>query len=165
MDCRNCPISIILGSVNYFLLYHKYKMLGAGNHCWCTGTRQRYPAMKRIPTSFVEERLYQKFINFCRNSPALPYQFILASLWLNTRMALSEDLDTLCTQQLFRAAESSHLEELDDFDLVLSQTSNAELSAFCTQGPALSLRDRGKILLEALPQPQLLSSTHKERRL
>jgi len=44
-------------------------------------------------------------------------------------MALPEDLDALCTQQLFRAAESSHLEELDDFDLVLSQTSGAELSA------------------------------------
>ena len=56
-------------------------------------------------------------------------------------MALPEDLDTLCTQQLFRAAESSHLEELNDFNLVLSQTSDAELSAFCTQDPALSLRD------------------------
>jgi len=44
-------------------------------------------------------------------------------------MSLPEDLDALCTQQLFRAAESSHLEELDDFDLVLSQTSGAELSA------------------------------------
>ena len=29
MDCQNCPISIILGSVNYFLLYRKYKTLGA----------------------------------------------------------------------------------------------------------------------------------------
>ena len=53
-------------------------------------------------------------------------------------MALPEDLDALCIQQLFRAraAESSHLEELDDFDLVLSQTSDAELSALCTQGSA-----------------------------
>ena len=34
-------------------------------------------------------------------------------------MALPEDLDALCIQQLFRAAESSRLEELDDFDLVL----------------------------------------------
>jgi len=46
----------------------------------------------------------------------LSYRFILASLWLHTRMALPEDLDALCTQQLFRAAESSHLE---DFDLSL----------------------------------------------
>jgi len=38
-------------------------------------------------------------------------------------MVLPEDLDALCIQQLFRAAESSHLEELDDFDLVLLQTS------------------------------------------
>ena len=76
-------------------------------------------------------------------------------------MALPEDLDALCTQQLFRAAESSHLEELDDFDLVLSQTSDAELS-LCTQGLALSPRDE-KILLKPLPRPQLLSSTHKER--
>jgi len=76
-------------------------------------------------------------------------------------MALPEDLDALCTQQLFRAAESSHLEELDDFDLILSQTSDVELS-LCTQGLALSPRDE-KILLKPLPRPQLLSSTHKER--
>ena len=64
-------------------------------------------------------------------------------------MALPEDLDAVCTQQLFRAAEFSHLEELDDFDLVLSQTSDAELSALCTQGPALSPRDQDeKILLD-----------------
>jgi len=79
-------------------------------------------------------------------------------------MALPENLDALCTQQLFRAAESSHLEELDDFDLVLSQTSDTELSALCTQGPALSPRDHDeKILLEPLQRPQPLSSTHKER--
>jgi len=48
--------------------------------------------------------------------------FLLASLWLHTRMALQEDLNALYTQQLFRAAESLHLEELDDFDLELSQT-------------------------------------------
>jgi len=53
----------------------------------------------------------------------LSYRFILASLWLHTRMALPEDLDARSIQQLFRAAESSHLEELDDFYLVLSQTS------------------------------------------
>ena len=53
-------------------------------------------------------------------------------------MALSEDLDTLCTQQLFRAAESLKLEVLDDFDCVLSQTSEAELSAFCAVGPSPS---------------------------
>ena len=40
------------------------------------------------------------------------------------------------------------------------------LTVLCTQGPALSPRDRDeKILLEPLPRPQLLSSTHKERRL
>ena len=61
----------------------------------------------------------------------------LASVWLKYRMALSKDLDTLCTQQLFRAAESLEL-ELDDFDCVLSQTSEAELSAFCTVGPSPS---------------------------
>jgi len=63
-----------------------------------------------------------------------------------------------------QSAESSHLEELDDFDLVLSQTSDAKLSALCTQGSALSPRDE-KMLLEPLPipRPQLHSSTHKER--
>ena len=35
MECRNCPISIILGSVDYFLLYRKYKTLGAGDCGWC----------------------------------------------------------------------------------------------------------------------------------
>jgi len=45
-----------------------------------------------------------------------------------------------------------------------SEPSDAELSALCTQGPALSSCDRDeKILLEPLPRPQLLSSTHKER--
>jgi len=73
-------------------------------------------------------------------------------------MTLPEDLDAPCTQQLFRAAESSHLEELDYFYLVLSQTSEAELSTLCTQGPAPSPRDHNeKILLEPLPRPQLLS--------
>jgi len=77
-------------------------------------------------------------------------------------MALPEDLDALCTQQLFRAAESSHLEELDDFDLVLSQTSGAELSAL---NSSLYSRPRPQSTwswrenpsqVESLPQRQLL---------
>ena len=54
-------------------------------------------------------------------------------------MALPEDLDALCTQQLLRAAESSHLEELDNFDLVLSQTSDAELSALLKAPPSVQV--------------------------
>lgn len=76
-------------------------------------------------------------------------------------MALSEDLDSLCTQQLFRAAESL---KLDEFDCILSQTSDVELSALCTPGPSLSARtgtDPSR-LLEPHPQYQLLSSTHQE---
>ncbi len=76
-------------------------------------------------------------------------------------MALSEDLDSLCTQQLFRAAESL---QLDEFDCILSQTSDVELSALCTPGPSLSARtgtDPSR-LLEPHPQYQLLSSTHQE---
>jgi len=66
---RSCPISIIVGSVNYFLLYCKYKMLGASDCGWCMGIRQNYPAVERIPTSFVEERLYRKFYKFLSELP------------------------------------------------------------------------------------------------
>ena len=76
-------------------------------------------------------------------------------------MALSEDLDALCTQQLFRAAESLGFEELD---CILSQASETELSALCTQGPSLSSRTDVHTypILEPRLQPQLLSSTHQE---
>ena len=56
IDCWNCPISIIVGSVNNCLLYRKYKTLGAGDCGWCTGIRQYYPAVERFPTSFVDRR-------------------------------------------------------------------------------------------------------------
>jgi len=69
VDCRNCPISIIVGSVNNCPLYRKYKTLGAGDCGWCTGIRQYYPAVERFPTSFVEERLYRKFYKFLSELP------------------------------------------------------------------------------------------------
>ena len=79
-------------------------------------------------------------------------------------MALSEDLDALCTQQLFRAAESLGFEELDDLDCILSQASETVLSALCTQGPSLSSRTDAHTypILKPRLQPQLLSSTHQE---
>ena len=44
-------------------------------------------------------------------------------------MALPEDLDALCTQQLFRVAESLHLEDFDLFlDLQTSWSTPCELS-------------------------------------
>jgi len=68
VDCRNCPISII---ANHFLLFHKFKTLGSGDCSWCSGTRQYYPAVERIPTSFVKERLYRKVLNFLSELPRI----------------------------------------------------------------------------------------------
>ena len=68
---------------------------------------------------------------------------------------LSEDLDALCTQQLFRAAESLGFEENDDLNCILSQASETELSALCTDAHTYPI-------LEPRLQPQLLSSTHQE---
>ena len=58
-----------MSSVKYFLLYRNYKTLGTGDCGWCTGTRQYYPAVERILTSFVEERLYRKFYKFLSELP------------------------------------------------------------------------------------------------
>ena len=76
---------------------------------------------------------------------------------------LPEDLMLFVHNSCSEWQNPHNLEELDDFDLVLS-TSDTELSAPCTQGPTLSPRDVDKKILplEPLPRPKLLSSTHKE---
>ena len=75
-------------------------MLGAGNCGWCTGTRQYYPAGERIPTSFIEERLYQKFYKFLSELPRFTLHIKNPSLASQPTSALREGFGQLSIQVL-----------------------------------------------------------------